>query len=750
MKRHCLPALALILVTFALIQSPVIKAQDPQGPPSVTFQVEVNYVDVDAVVTDEQGNFVPGLAREDFEVFEDGKPQKVEMFSYVEIPVQRTERFLASGGNVTTDSQSNAEPFAGRLYVIILDDLDVAAMRSAQVKKSAKEFVDTYMGANDVAAVIHTSGRTDASQEFTGNKQLLHAAIDKFIGRRMRSLTIERLDTYYQRLIEISAGRSSDDPSQQPESTDPGGYSRLEPTDFERGFRAVGVLDTLRNTAEFLASVRGRRKAVLFFSEGIDYPIADAFGGHNASDVINATRDAITMAARANVNYYTIDPRGLVGMTNEWMEMQGSGSPEYAGGPAARTPGTNAPVTGIIGGVGPLNAQSELMHELMLSQGSLRELAEQTGGIASVNTNSLTSTFERIIEANSRYYVLGYYPPTHPRDGRFHRIEVRVKRPGLRVQARRGYASPRGRTAEERKRDEAARRAREARRPDGDRTSTELRDLLTSPMQQSGLTLTVQAAPFKNTPKEASIALAIEFDASKLPFTPPNEKGLVSNKLELSFFSLSDQAKALAGTRTVLDLDLRPETRERVQTHGFRVNPRINLPPGRYQMRIGARESVGGQMGTVFYDLEVPDFRKERLMIGGLLVASAMGQQAPSIQPDPVVAKLLPGAATSQRRFRRGDLLAVYTELYDNNSARQPRRFDISVRLLSESGTDVFVSRDEIANTPDKPWEIYGYTRQIPLKDVAPGRYLLRVEAQARNNDEAKPVSRETLITVVP
>jgi hypothetical protein len=362
----------------------------------------------------------------------------------------------------------------------------------------------------------------------------------------------------------------------------------------------------------------------------------------------------------------------------------------------------------------------------------LRELAEQTGGIASVNTNSLTSTFERIIEANSRYYVLGYYPPTHPRDGRFHRIEVRVKRPGLKVQARRGYASPRGRTAEERKRDEAARRAREARRPDGDRT------------------LTVQAAPFKNTPKEASIALAIEFDASKLPFTPPNEKGLVSNKLELSFFSLSDQAKALAGTRTVLDLDLRPETRERVQAHGFRVNPRINLPPGRYQMRIGARESVGGQMGTVFYDLEVPDFRKERLMIGGLLVASAMGQQAPSIQPDPVVAKLLPGAATSQRRFRRGDLLAVYTELYDNNSAKQPRRFDISVRLLSESGTDVFVSRDEIANTPDKPWEIYGYTRQIPLKDVAPGRYLLRVEAQARNNDDAKPASRETLITVVP
>ena len=749
MKRHVLLAFAVIVLMG--IQTPVIEAQDPQGPPSVTFQVEVNYVDVDAVVTDEQGNFVSGLTRDDFEVFEDGKPQKVEMFSYVEIPVQRTERFLASAGPVTTDSQSNAEPFAGRLYVIILDDLDVAAMRTAHVKKSAKEFVDNYMGANDLAAVIHTSGRTDASQEFTSNKQLLHAAIDKFIGRRMRSLTIERLDVYYQRIIENSNPGSSDDAnSGQQESSDPGGHSRMEPTDFERGFRAVGVLDTLRNTAEFLAAVRGRRKAVLFFSEGIDYPISDAFGGHNASDVINATRDAITMAARANVNYYTIDPRGLIGMTNEWMEMQGGGSPEYAGGPNYRQPGTNAPVTGITGGVGPMNAQSELMHEMMLSQGSLRELAEQTGGIASVNTNSLVSAFERIVEANRRYYVLGYYPPNHPRDGRFHKIEVRVKRPGVKVQARRGYAAPRGRTAEERKRDEAARRAREARRPDGDKTSTELRDLLTSPMQQSGLTLTVAAAPFKNTPKEASVALAIEFDASKLPFTPPNEKGLFSNKLELSFFSLSDQAKALAGTRTVLDLDLRPETRERVQRHGFRINPRINLPPGRYQVRIGARENVSGQMGTVFYDLEVPDFRKEKLMIGGLLVASAMGQQAPSIQQDPVVAKVLPGAATSKRAFKQGDLLAIYTELYDNNSAKQPRRYDIAVRLLSETGTEVFVSRDDVSNLPDNRWEIYGYTRQISLKDVPPGRYLLRVEAQTRNNEDVKPVSRETLITVIP
>lgn len=748
MKRY----LITLAVGAAALQTPAIRAQAPQTPPSVTFQVEVNYVDVDVVVTDEQGNFVSGLTREDFEVLEDGKPQKVDTFAYVEIPVEKDNAFAFGGRNVSSDTHSNKQPFAGRLYVIVLDDLDVSAMRTAQVKKSAKEFVDRYMGANDIAAVVHSSGRTDASQEFTSNKALLHTAIDKFVGRRMRSLTIERLDSYYQRLSMLNAEQGTD--TEPAPSSDPGGHSRMEPTDFERGFRAVGVLDTLKNAAEFLASVRGRRKAVLFFSEGIDYPITDSFGGHSATDVIHATQDAITAAARANVNFYTIDPRGLVGMTNEFMEMAGGGAPELAGGPAMRTPGTNAAITGVMGNTGPFNAQSELMAELMISQGSLRELAEQTGGIASVNTNSLTAAFNSIVQANSRYYVLGYYPPTHPRNGRFHKIEVRTKRPGLRVAARKGYGSPRGRTAEERKRDEAAKRAREAKRPDADQTSAELRDVLTSPLQQSGLNFAVHAAPFKNTQKEASIALAIEIDGDRLQYSAPDAKGVAANKIELSFYGVNEVGKAMAGTRTVLDLTLRPETRERVKSFGVRVNPRISLPPGRYHMRIGARETVAGMTGSVFYDLEVPDFRKEKLMLGGLLLTSAAGQQTPSIQPDPVLSKLMPGAATSRRVFSQRDLIALYTEIYDNLGSQQARRVDLAVRLLSESGAEAFVVRDELANggaPPQKPWEIYAYSRELALKNIAPGRYVLRVEAQVRGNiDDAKPVARETLITIVP
>ena len=105
-------------------------AQAPQTPQGPTFQVSVNYVDVDVTVTDAAGNFVSGLSRDDFQVFEDGKPQKVDTFSYVEIPTERQPRFLVAGRPVTTDVRSNRQAAAGRVYMIVLDDMDVGAMRT--------------------------------------------------------------------------------------------------------------------------------------------------------------------------------------------------------------------------------------------------------------------------------------------------------------------------------------------------------------------------------------------------------------------------------------------------------------------------------------------------------------------------------------------------------------------------------------------------------------------------------------------
>jgi len=292
-----------------------------QPVPPVTFRAEIDYVEVDAVVTDERGNLVKGLTQEDFDIYEDGKPQKVSFFSQVVIPVEKLERFMTDGKPLVPDVRSNAQPFSGRIYVLLLDDYHVGAIRSAQVKKAAHAFIDKYLGANDVAAVIHASGRLDASQEFTNDPRLLNAAIDKFIGQKLRSRTLERLDEY---------NRTSD--LRQPTSSNDGTTGQgvtgadqkiLDPLDAERGYYARATLGTLRNLADFMGSIRGRRKAILMFSEGIDYPIYDVFDSRDASTIVSDTRDAIAAASKANVNFYTIDPRGLHGMGDENMELGG-------------------------------------------------------------------------------------------------------------------------------------------------------------------------------------------------------------------------------------------------------------------------------------------------------------------------------------------------------------------------------------------------------------------------------------------
>ncbi|MGH8165984.1 MAG: hypothetical protein ACREQ1_02025, partial [Woeseiaceae bacterium] len=133
--------------------------------------------------------------------------------------------------------------------------------------------------------------------------------------------------------------------------------------------------------------------------------------------------------------------------------------------------------------------------------------------------------------------------------------------------------------------------------------------------------------------------------------------------------------------------------------------------------------------------------------LSGVLITAASAQAAMTAMADPAAPKLLPGPAISRRTFARNDALTIFAEIYDNVSGRQPRQIDTAVRLVSESGQEVFNARDTIPNPGDAAhWTVHGLTRDIQLKDLASGRYLLQVEAKIRG--EETPVVRETLITV--
>ncbi len=286
-------AAALGAVLLASQAAPPPQAQADRQMP-LTFRVEVNYVEVDAIVVDRRGEFVPDLQQADFQVLEDGKPQAIKSFGLVRIPLERPEAPLFVKQPIEPDVQSNVRPFDGRVYLIVLDGLHTRALHTPWVRAAAKKFIETSMGANDVAAVVTTQGQ--ANQDFTSNKRLLLAAVDRFMGGSLQSATLNKIEQYnFQR--------------QQP-----GGVTGTvaDPEDALRAYNASSTLESIRQLAEFMSGVRGRRKAMILFSEGLDYDITDIFNNPNATQVIQDSRVAIAAATRANVNVYAVDPARAV------------------------------------------------------------------------------------------------------------------------------------------------------------------------------------------------------------------------------------------------------------------------------------------------------------------------------------------------------------------------------------------------------------------------------------------------------
>jgi VWFA-related protein len=346
---------------------------------------------------------------------------------------------------------SNAKPFDGRLYVIILDDKQTQAFRAPLVKRAAEQFVSRYMAANDLAAVLSTSGQSASTQEFTSNKRLLLRAIDKFMGIKLRSETEERLDAY-QRQQGIPGNSST----------------RIEdPIDMQRGYDARISLETLSKISDWVGSIRGRRKAIVYFSEGIDYNIYD-FNKREATTIQERMRDVIAAATRSNVSIYSIDPRGLTSLADESINVSG-GFPD--------DPSLN------------LSLQS-FQDSLRISQDSLRSLSEETGGFAAVNRTTSAAPSSASSRTTARTTSSATTRRTSAAMAGSGASRSRSSRPASKSGPPRLHG-PEG-------------KAPAQKAVPNDQTSAPVRELLDSPLPLNGIKLRAVAMPFKGSPPNAS------------------------------------------------------------------------------------------------------------------------------------------------------------------------------------------------------------------------------------------------------
>jgi VWFA-related protein len=383
--------------------------------------------------------------------------------------------------------------------------------------------------------------------------------------------------------------------------------------------------------------------------------------------------DAILREAqRTNVNIYSIDPSGLGGLDRE--------DPVVAGLPADSF-------------LTPQAAANDFLHIL----------ASSTGGVAIVNRNEFSAGVTQIFRENGSYYLIGYRSSGDPTPGRYRRLEVRVYRPGLTVRARNGYYGKRTERGD-------------------DGVSPTLRKAMASVVPARDVAMQVTAAPFLVPGKrDATMALML---AVREPAPPPGEKKTTTT-VDLLIGAYAPDGKRISSQRLNATLQLRAESGATVQ---YEVLSEMRLRPGRYQLRFAAESSLYEKSGSVYYDVDVPDFSKDDFGASGLVLSAV---PSVAVAPRDAFAKLIPVVPTSRRNFWRTDQVVSFLRLYQGGKTIAP----VNVNLQIRDATDRAVFEDsqliEGAEFTVMQRRSADHRVQLPISELAPGPYLLSVEANA-------------------
>ena len=397
MTRRLVPFACLWLV-LALAAPVVPHAQDqaqdtPQQTP--TFRSRIDSVSVDVIVTDRQGNPVTDLTPEDFEIRERGRPQAIETFKLVRtayLPGEPVPPEILSTDEHTRQTSDEAN----RLFVIFLDDYHVRLGNSFSVREKVAQFL-SQLSPRDLVAIVTPLSQFSATT-FTRNHDASAGIVMGFRGRKFDYTPRHPLEEQY-------AG---------------------EPPAVQERFRNDMVISALGRLCEWLGTLRDGRKTILFVSEGLTGTLpqgvqtTDAlYGGQRTAGPANDSQayfqEAMVMgdldrvfrvASRANAAIYTLDARGLA--TSDF--------------------GINDNVT-----------QMQGQQALSRTMDTMRVIAEETDGRAIVGRNDPLPALRQMVRDSGTYYLVSYTSSFAPRDGKFHEIEVRVRRRNVDVRARKGY-----------------------------------------------------------------------------------------------------------------------------------------------------------------------------------------------------------------------------------------------------------------------------------------------------------------------
>jgi VWFA-related protein len=475
----------------------------------------------------------------------------------------------------------------------------------------------------------------------------------------------------------------------------------------------LASLQTLINTIDTLAAIRHASRTIVWVTPGVPMDVGQAAPQRGDPRntalermahlrLIDLSKDLLSRARLANVAIYPFDPCGL-------------------GGLGAISKGPSA---------------SQAMDFLV-------QAASSTGGRATVNTNAFGDGIRRVFVENGAYYVIGYQPRVPPTDGRFRRLEVRVTREGAHVRTNSGY------------RPDPPQPARIV------KPAEVLEQAIAEPVAVRELPLAATAAVFAiDSGRRGAVAIALDV-RQPIPDRPQGERVNITTELRTAAFSPDGIAKGVQ--RHTARVVVRPGATGSAQ---YEALSKIDLPPGRYRLRLAAYDTNAAKAGSVMLDVVVPDFLRESASVSGVILAVTPARPS---APRDLLQGLVPLVPTAQRTFRGGDRVFGFFKIYQPSS-RTVLAATVRITLTDRGGqlrfektqligADRFVDparpgaqvmtrtgfRDA-SSEPVAALRAADVEDELPIASLAPGDYVLAVAVHVGTFS----VVREIRLSILP
>jgi len=649
---------------------PPAQQQQQQQPQQPTFRTEIDVIRLDVSVLDKDRRPVRGLKAEDFSVFENGKAQRVVAVTEIEA-IEHDPAPSAWMRNVPRDIATND----------LVDQVGDGRIFAIVMDdwNIPWDDVDIIMSARATARyIIDSLGPSDVAAVVFPHEA---GYTQDFTSDRMKLLrAIDQFDPKEHPWI-----------YQRPMGPGPGGGDmpqRFSPalmrSDCQRTQPMVPTLDVV---ASRLTVVPNRRKTIILVSVGI--PLALQASKGCAGELAYQMRQMFLKSREANINIYTVDPAGQGGYEAYLMK------PVRRGG---------RPSLGMVN-------QPQAEGSARVRRDFLEVVAENTGARAVTGSEPVEAGIDRIFAEDGTYYLVGYQSSNGEPDGKFRRIEVKVDRDDVTVRTRRGYWALAAGTVET-KEEKAAPGSQEL-------GLSGLMDGPALPLRASVVPLNL-ASPDAS---EAEVAIVLTMRV------PPTIRS-VTDPLTVVHNVYTDGDPG-PPVKTELPLTLHSGTDD---TRRYDTFSKLVLAPGRYEIRLNAFSPTLDRGGTVFAEVEIPDFTRSGVTMSGVALGTKRGADESRGE---ALEDLLPLVPTSARDFAPSDAVTAFFRVFQGGS-EPVAPVTLQILLLDMTNTTVVDKSETI------PIESFGTGRSashqidLPLSGLKRGPHVFSITARLPSGTQAR------------